>query len=73
MRTLTEKISSSVNEARELEYRVSLSDFKDKDGTPITITCLIPAQYRKEFEQYLEGELNNSVFHAEDQYEDFEI
>ena len=73
MRTLTEKISSSVNEARELEYRVSLSNFKDKDGMPITITCLIPAQYRKEFETYLEDELDNSVFHAEDRYGNFEI
>ena len=41
MRTLTEKISSSVNEARELEYRVSLSDFKDKDGIQINTDQLL--------------------------------
>ena len=73
MRTLTEQITSSINEARELEYRVSLNGFKDKDGIPITITCLILAQYKKEFEQYLEDEQDNSVLHAEDKYGDFEI
>ena len=73
MRPLTEQLASSINDARELEYRVSVNGFKDKDGIPITITCLILAQYKKEFEQYLEDEQDNSVLHAEDKYGDFEI
>lgn len=64
MKNLVESIN--INEAAEWHYRVALLGFKDKSGTPITVTIAVPKELRKEFQKYLEEEKDNTVYAAED-------
>ena len=54
-----------VNEAREIEYRVSVLDVKDHDNLPCTITMKVPADYAKNFEKWLEDNQDDLFAHAE--------
>ena len=44
-----------INEAREIEYRVSVLDVKDHDNLPCTITMKVPVDCAKNFEKWLEA------------------
>lgn len=62
MKTLKDSL---IMEAREIEYRVAFSDLKDSDGLPFTVTILVEKQYQRVFENWLENEQDNTIFHAE--------
>ena len=43
MKSLTESINTNINEAREVEYRVTFLGFNDdEDGLPTTVKILVP-------------------------------
>ena len=62
MRTLQE---SMINEAREVQYRVSFIGFEDEDGIPPTVTILVPREHARAFDDFLEKEQDNIFSHAE--------
>lgn len=62
MKTLQESI---VNEARGVEYTVAFTGFNDEDGLPIAVDIMIPREYAKEFEKFLEKEEGNTFTHAD--------
>lgn len=66
-------INDTINEAREIKYRVAflLPDVDMADVPPFTI--MVPAKYARAFEKFLENEQDNTIFHAEDESGDFEI
>lgn len=65
MKTLSNYIKeSSVNEAREINYRVQLADVLDDEDLPITITMVVEKEYQKQFEKWLENEEGNIFLHA---------
>ena len=67
MKTLKSHIkeNQSINEARELEYTVSLIGVKDDSGLPCTVTISVPIKCMKVFEKWLEDEQDNIFAHAE--------
>ena len=54
-----------INEAREIEYRVSVLDVKDLDNLPCTITMKVPVDCAKNFEKWLEDNQDDLFAHAE--------
>lgn len=62
MKTLQESI---VNEARGAEYVVAFLGFNDEDGLPISVDIMIPREYAKEFDKFLEKEEGNTFAHAD--------
>ena len=66
-------INDTINEAREIKYRVAflLPDVDMADVPPFTV--MVPAKYARAFEKFLENEQANSVYHASDDGGDFEI
>ena len=64
MKTLVESICS-VNEAREVEYRVAFLDFLDEEGLPMTVKILVPRENARKFDDFLEKEEGNIFMHAE--------
>lgn len=58
-------INEYVNEARKITYRVSMVDFKDEEGLPITVEMSVEPQYQKKFEKFLEDSQDNIFIHAE--------
>lgn len=73
MKSLTEQISGHVNEARMDEYKVAflLPNVKMEDLESFTV--LVPHHLASAFEEFLEDEQDNTVYHASDKYGDFEI
>lgn len=66
MKSLSNYIKeSSVNEAREINYRVQLADVLDDEDLPITITMVVEKEYQKQFEKWLENEESNIFLHAD--------
>lgn len=66
MKTLSNYIKeNSVNEAREIDYRVQLADVLDDEDLPITITMVVEKEYQKQFEKWLENEEGNIFLHAD--------
>lgn len=62
MKTLQE---SMINEAREIEYRVTFLGFEDEDGLPTTVKILVPREHARAFDDFLEKEQDNIFGHAE--------
>ena len=56
---------SSINESREIDYRVLMVDVKDEEGLPITITLSVDAKYQKRFEDWLNDSEGNLFMHAD--------
>ena len=56
---------SSINEAREIEYRASILDVKDEEGLPVTVTLSVDAKYQKQFEDWLNDSEGNLFMHAD--------
>ena len=66
MKSLSNYIKeSSVNEAREIYYRVQLADVLDDEDVPVTITMVVEKEYQKQFEKWLENEEGNIFLHAD--------
>lgn len=66
MKTLTQYVSeNTVNEARQINYRVSFNDVHDEEGLPISADILVDKEYQKSFEKWLEDEQDNIFGHAE--------
>lgn len=66
MKSLEQQISESViDEARQVEYRVSINDVHDNDGLPITVSINVEKEYQKQFETWLNEEEGNIFAHAE--------
>ena len=65
MKSLTESINNTINEAREIEYRVSFIGFEDNDGLPTTVKILVPRELARSFDNFLENQKDNMFFHAE--------
>ena len=63
MKTLQESIN--INEAREIEYRVTFIGFEDEDGLPQTVTILVPREYARAFDNFLEKEQDNIFRHVD--------
>ena len=58
-------INEYINEAREIEYRVSFISPKNSDDIPFTVTILVDRENTKAFEKFLEDEQDNIFSHAE--------
>ena len=58
-------IATMINEARQVEYYVSLANCLDKNGLPMSVTISIDTANMKHFEEYLEDEEGNTFLHAE--------
>lgn len=56
---------SSINEAREIEYRASILDVKDEEDLPVTVTLVVDAKYQKQFEDWLNDSEGNLFMHAD--------
>ena len=56
---------SLIAEAKQIEYRVSLTNVLDKEDMPISVSILIDKDNQKSFEQWLEEEEGNLFIHAE--------
>ena len=66
MKSLTESINTNINEAREVEYRVTFLGFNDdEDGLPTTVKILVPREHVRAFDNFLENEQDNIFGHAE--------
>ena len=66
-------INDTINEAREIKYRVAFF-LPDVDMTELpSFTVMVPAKYARTFEKFLENEEGNTVYHASDDGGDFEI
>ena len=67
MKTLSKYINENiVNEAREISYRVQLTDVLDEeDELPITVTISVEKEYQKVFEKWLNDEEGNIFSYAE--------
>ena len=64
MKTLQDSIN--INEAREIEYRVTFIGFNDdEDGLPTTVKILVPREHARAFDNFLEKEQDNIFGHAE--------
>lgn len=58
-------ITKMINEARQVEYNVALTNCLDKNGLPMSVVISIDAADMKSFEAYLEDEEGNTFLHAE--------
>lgn len=58
-------ITKKINEAHQVEYRVSLTNCLDKTGLPMSVIISIDAADIKHFEEYLADEEGNTFLHAE--------
>ena len=66
MKSLTESINTNINEAREVEYRVTFLGFNEnEDGLPTTVKILVPKENARAFDNFLENEEGKIFGHAE--------
>ena len=66
MKNLKEAVNEAlVNEARQVEYRVALTECTDRENLPISVTILVDKDDQKWFESYLEEEQDKLFSHAE--------
>lgn len=56
---------SLIEEARQIEYRVSINEILDSEDLPVTVTMLVDKEYQKSFEKWLEDQQDNEFSHAE--------
>lgn len=73
MKNLIEHLNNYINEAREEIYSVAFIDFTDNEGLPVTVKIYVPKENTKDFEKYLEKELDNTVVHASGLTNNFEL
>jgi hypothetical protein len=59
MENLKDMLRSNINEAREIEYRVQFMGFQE------TVSILIPREFAREFDNFLDNEQDNIFAHAE--------
>ena len=65
MKSLAESINTNINEAREVEYRVTFLGFNNNaDGLPTTVKILVPREHARAFDNFLENERDNIFGHA---------
>lgn len=57
-------LTSMINEASEISYRVSLADVLDKKGLPMDVTISIERSQQSNFEEWLEEQEGNLFLHA---------
>lgn len=46
------------------EYRVAVNAVQSEDGTPVTVTMVVPGKYKKQFEKWLEDQEGDQFAHA---------
>lgn len=59
MENLKNMLRQNVNEARNIEYRVKFIGFDE------TVTIVVPKEYAREFDNFLDNEQDNVFEHAE--------
>lgn len=59
MENLKDMLRQNVNEARNIEYRVKFIGFGE------TVTIVVPKEYAREFDNFLDNEQDNVFEHAE--------
>lgn len=59
MENLKDMLRSNVNEAREIEYRVQFVGFQE------TVSIMVPKEFAREFDNFLDNEQDNIFAHAE--------
>jgi hypothetical protein len=59
MENLKDMLRSNINEAREIEYRVQFVGFQE------TVSILVPREFAREFDNFLDNEQDNIFAHAE--------
>lgn len=57
-------LTDMINEASDISYRVLMSDVRDKNGDPLTVTILVDKYDRGNFEKWLEEQEGNLFMHA---------
>lgn len=57
-------LRETINEASQIEYRVSLIGCTDRQNLPISVSILVDRGDQKWFESYLEEEEGNLFLHA---------
>jgi hypothetical protein len=55
----------NVNEAQQVEYRVSFLTTKDEEGIPYTVKILVDKKYQRNFENFLDNEQDNIFYHVD--------
>jgi hypothetical protein len=65
MKNLSTTINETINESRQIEYRVALTNCLDKNGLPMSVIISIDNTDMKHFEAYLTDEEGNTFLHAE--------
>ena len=48
-----------INENSNVTYKVAISSITDNEGLPITVTMSVDSAYRKEFEKWLDSQIEN--------------
>lgn len=64
MKNITESLKGAVNEARQIEYRVSLIDVQGADGTPASVSILVNKADQRSVEDWLESQQDELFAHA---------
>lgn len=64
MKNITESLKGAVNEARQIEYRVSLIDVQGADGMPVSASILVNKADQRSVEDWLESQQDELFAHA---------
>lgn len=64
MKNITESLKSAVNEARQIEYRVSLAGVQGADGMPVSVSILVNKVDQRSIEDWLESQQDELFAHA---------
>lgn len=65
MKSLAESINTNINEAREVEYRVTFLGFNNDEDGLTTVKILVPREHARAFDNFLENERDAIFGHAE--------
>ena len=49
---------------KQIKYRVSIIDFRDDEGLPITVEMAVEPQHQQRFEKFLKENMDNAFIHA---------
>lgn len=49
---------------KKIKYRVSIVDFRDDEGLPITVEMAVEPQHQKRFEEFLKENMDDAFIHA---------
>lgn len=64
MKNITESLKGAVNEARQIEYRVSLIGVQGADGMPASVSILVNKADQRSIEDWLESQQDELFAHA---------